>query len=662
MIGHRIVGNDRKLNASGEYEFSLTSETPIERMFGLEILDHGPEAVNMERLADGRHPLLLNHDPDQQVGVIRKSWLDAKSRMVRVSSDFSKATKAQEIKQDVEDNIRTLVSAGYFIDRVVEERRLENGDVQTREMSGDDFEQEMRALYGPSFYRSASKSDKKKESDVPTYRITRWMPFEASIVSIPADTTVGKGRSFESDLNHEVRMVRASHTARGAAIVEESMEEKDGNAAVAEPDKAAEVKVASTVLDEQRKANVAELEKNRKRAIENLCKANNLDEKYRDMWIGQGASLETVADEILDVLEERGKANPQSPAKIGMTKTEVKQFSLARAIKACADKDWKGAEFELDCVKEVARKMNRAPDPQKFLVPFEVLERPVVAVRDKRDLTVATVGDGGYLVSTDNQGFIEILRNRSVAFNMGVRRLSGLNGNVTVPRQTGAATPYWLANEASTATESKQAFTQMALSPKTVAAYTEISRLLLLQSSPSVEGIVTSDLAAVIAIAADLSVLNGSGAAGQPTGIIQTGGIGSVTGTTLAYAGILEFQTDVAASNVIPSAGGYVTTPIVAGKLMGRSRFSNTDTPLWVGNIWDGQMAGFHSMSSNQMPADAMLFGDWSEVVVGEWGVLEVEVNPYANFQAGIIGVRAMYSLDVGVRRPYAFSYASSIT
>jgi len=73
-------------------------------------------------------------------------------------------------------------------------------------------------------------------------------------------------------------------------------------------------------------------------------------------------------------------------------------------------------------------------------------------------------------------------------------------------------------------------------------------------------------------------------------------------------------------------------------------------------------MFGLPAMSSNQMPTADMLFGDWNEVVVGEWGVLEVEVNPYANFQAGIIGVRAIYSMDVGVRRPFAFSLATSIT
>lgn len=604
----------RKEGDKSVMSFPASSENPVERYYGNEVLVHTKKAIRLGRAANGAMPLLFNHDMNDPIGMITGASIE--SGRLMVDAELFSTDRAADVQRMIDGGLRN-VSIAYRVNVIEEE-------VKTN-----------------------------------TYRVTDWEPYEVSIVTVPADPSVGIGRGVETE--YDVRMIRSSPPAEQAATREKSMDEKDEKAAVAEPAKAAEP-VKTTVLDEQRKANAAELEKNRKRAIENLCKANNLDGKYRDMWIGQGSSLEQVSDEILQVLEERGKSNPQSPAKIGMSKAEVKQFSLARAIKACADKDWKEAQFELDCVKEVARKMNKAPDPQKFLVPFEVLQRPVDVSRSKRDLTVGTVGDGGYLVSTDNVGFIEILRNRSVAFNLGVRRLSGLNGNVTVPRQTGAATPIWLANEASTATESKQAFTQMALTPKTVAAYTEISRLLLLQGSPSVEGIVTDDLAAVVAIAADLSVLNGSGVSGQPTGIIQTAGIGSVSGTTLAYSGVLEFQTDVAANNVIPVAGGYVTTPVVAGKMMARSRFSNTDTPLWVGNIWDGQMAGFRGMSSNQMPADTMLFGDWQEVVVGEWGVLEVEVNPYANFQAGIIGVRAMYSLDVGVRRPFAFSYASSIT
>ena len=268
----------------------------------------------------------------------------------------------------------------------------------------------------------------------------------------------------------------------------------------------------------------------------------------------------------------------------------------------------------------------------------------------------------GYLVQTGNMGFIEMLRNRSVAFRMGALRLSGLQGNVTIPRQSAAATAYWLGTEATQITESQQTFTQLAMTPKTCGAYTEVSRNLMMQSSPAAEGIVTDDLARTTAVAADLAVIRGSGLAGQPLGIVGTTGIGSVTGTSFTKAAVLEFQSDVASSNVVPVRGGYVTTPAVAVLAASRVQFTGSQEPIWTGNIWDGAMAGFPAMTSNQMASGTCLFGDWNEVVVAEWGVLEVEVNPYANFQAGILGIRCMYSLDVGVRRPFAFSYSPAMT
>jgi HK97 family phage major capsid protein/HK97 family phage prohead protease len=583
------------------FRFPASSETPVERWFGMEVLSHESSAIRLGRATSGAMPLLFNHDIDDCIGMIEGASIQGGRLMV--DAKLFDTARGAEVRKMMAGGLRN-VSLAYRINVIEEEKQSE------------------------------------------TFRVTDWEPYEVSIVTVPADPTVGIGRGVETE--YEVRMVRASQPAQRAKEAVMAEEGKDPVAVV-------------TADPPVVKPNAVEFEKSRKRAIENLCKANSLDEKYRDHWVGTGQDLESISNDILGILEERGKTNPQPLSKIGMSETDVKRFSLTRAIRACSEKDWTHAPHELEASRAVAQKLGKVVDPRKFYVPFEVLERPVQP-RGQRDLSAGTVGAGGYLVGTENVGFIEMLRNRSVAFRMGARRLSGLSGNVTVPRQSAAATGYWLANETTQITESQQTFVQVSLTPKTVGAYTEISRLLLLQSNPSAEGIVTDDLVQVVATAADLAVLNGSGSAGQPTGIIGTSGIGGVTGTSIDYAKVLEFQTDIATSNVVPMAGGYVTTPAVAALLMQRQRFSSTDTPLWAGNIWNGQISGFPAMSSNQMPAADMLFGDWQEVVVGEWGVLEVEVNPYANFQAGIIGVRAMYSLDVAVRRPFAFSLATSIT
>jgi HK97 family phage major capsid protein len=249
-----------------------------------------------------------------------------------------------------------------------------------------------------------------------------------------------------------------------------------------------------------------------------------------------------------------------------------------------------------------------------------------------------------------------------VVAQLGATMLSGLVGNVTIPKQTGGGTAYWLTNEATPITESQQTLGQLSMTPRNVGAYTEISRQLMMQSSPAADMVVMNDLSRVLALAIDLAALEGSGSSGQPTGISNTASIGAVTGTSLDYADILEFQTDVAAANALAGNCAYVTTPAVAALLATRQRFSSTDTPLWQGNVLDGTMSGFRAMSTNQVTAASMIFGDFSQVVIGEWGQLELALNPFANFTAAISGVRAIQTVDVGIRYAGAFARATSIT
>jgi HK97 family phage major capsid protein/HK97 family phage prohead protease len=590
-------------------ELAFSSELPYRRWFGDEILSHKANAMNMTRIGSGRANMLVNHDPNDWVGVIEQARIDGDSKG-RAVVRFGNSARAQEIYADVRDGILSSVSVGYSIDE----------------------------------YEISRKG---KGDDPDEYTVTRWTPFEISLVTVPADETVGIGRSAE--------LIKAEPATTKEPIMAEATNAPAG--ATADNTVTAQPGAGSVMITEDR-TNALELHKARIRAIENLCRANKIDDKIREHWIGAGLSLEQVSDDLLRIMQDRSERNPQPATKLGLSAQETQRFSLQRALLAVMDKDWTNAGFELECSRAVAQKLGKPVNPTSFFVPFEVQQRQIV----KRDLTVASASGGGYLVETENVGFIELLRNRAVSFNMGVGRLSGLQGSVTVPKQTAGATAYWLANEGTQITEGNQTFGQMALNPKTVGAYTEISRQLLLQSSPDAEGVVTADLAAQVALAVDLAVLNGSGSGGQPTGIIGTGGIGATTATSVDYGKVLDFQTDVAAANIMPMTGGYVTTSAVAKILMTKQRFSSTDTPLWQGNMWDGQMAGFRAMSSEQIPAGYMIFGDWSKVVVGEWGVLEVNVNPFANFQAGIIGVRAIYSMDVGVRYAGAFSVSTSVT
>lgn len=416
-------------------------------------------------------------------------------------------------------------------------------------------------------------------------------------------------------------------------------------------------------------ANAAELEASRIKGIKNLAGAVDADDRFVRHWIASGTSLEKVSEEAWELKKKRSEVEASAPM-IGMEKKEVESWSLFRAIRALDSGNWEKAGLELAASQEVQKRTNIAPaNKNSILVPLDVLARALprdavirAMMTGRRDLTAALGSAGGYLVETDNVGFVDVLRNASVCFAMGATRLPGLQGNVTIPKRTAGATGYWLATEASAITESNQTFGQIAMSPKTCGAYNEISRQLLMQSAPSAESLVMSGLALDVATAVDLAGLNGSGAAGQPLGIIGTTGVGSVTGTSFDYADIIEFQTDVASANALAGSLGYVTTPTVAGLAKARVKFASTAAQLWEGRLERGTMDGYPAMSSNQMPAGNMLFGDWSQQVVGEWGVLEVAVNQQANFPAGIIGIRALYSVDIAIRIPAAFSLMTGAT
>lgn len=273
-------------------------------------------------------------------------------------------------------------------------------------------------------------------------------------------------------------------------------------------------------------------------------------------------------------------------------------------------------------------------------------------------------------VATDllGQDFITLLRNKMVVNQMGARMLSGLAGNVAIPRMTGGATAYWVA-ENSAPTESQQAFDQVSLTPKTVGAFTDVARRLLLQSSIDVESLVRSDLAAVLALAIDLAAINGSGSSNQPRGIINTSGIGSVAGGTNGaqptFSNMVDLESAVANANADIGTLAYLTNAKIRGRLKQTQRFASTDG---VG-VWTEQNSvnGYTAYASNQVPStltkgtssgvcSAILFGNWADLIVGMWGGLDLMVDPYTGSTAGTVRVVALQDVDVAIRHPESFA------
>jgi HK97 family phage major capsid protein len=352
--------------------------------------------------------------------------------------------------------------------------------------------------------------------------------------------------------------------------------------------------------------------------------------------------------------------DPRQKSFIGLSSAEVREYSVLRAIgeisqMARVKRGWNITGVEGEAHRELVKTHGELSTPAGFYVPIEI---------QTRDLGAASLPGGGALVGTSAGGsYVEALRNTSVAYRLGAQRLPGQRENLAIPRQSGAASGGWLSTESSQGAESQPTFGQLAGTPKTLAGYTEISDRLTRQSNPAAEGLVMADLAMVAALVLDSAVISGSGAAGQPIGILNTAGIGAFTGATLGYTALVDAQTDVLAANAIlnPLTLGYATTPTVAQLLKGRQRFTGVDTPVWQGAVHAGEIEGVRSLASLQIPAATMIYGDWSQVLVPEWGVLAIEINPFANFQAGIIGIRVLWSVDVIVRHPESFSVATSI-
>lgn len=611
----QLAGKPDYDTATRSATISFSSEYPVERMaFGQlyrEVLSHDAEALDFTRLEQSVN-VIDSHQTgsiDHILGVVEKAWI-GQDRRGYARLRFADTERGQQAAQMVADGILRNVSFGY---RILEYR----------------------------------------EPDADTLLVTRWQPFEVSLLSTPADPTVGYGRALESAPGNLLDFAARETVALSSAPAEHTrgtvtMQDQNAAAGANNPH--------ISVTDNAAAGNNERL---RIRAIMELARKHKVDDATRDGWIDGGATLDQCTAGVLDIMAQRQQANPHPASELGLTKKETERYSLFRALEAIANKNWSNASYELRCSQEVQKRVGRLAKENTFFIPWDVQARQMQA---QRDMTVGTASAGGYLVQTTNQGFIPLLRNRSAAFKLGATQLPGLQDNVAIPKLTAGATFGWLANEAAGASESTPTLGQLLMTPKTIAGYVELSRLLTIQSSPAAEAIAEADLAEGVAVAVDAAAFTGSGASGQPTGVINTAGIGAVTGTTLGYAGVLEFQTDVANANVVPRRGAYLTTPAVAALMAQRVKFASTASPLWEGNIWDGQMVGFPAMSTLQVPAANMLFGDFSSLVIGEWGVMQIDMNPYANFQAGIIGLRVMYSCDIGIRYAGAWSLATTIT
>lgn len=575
-------------------EFSFSSELPVTRWFGDEVLDHSPEAVNLSRLNDGA-PVLFNHDPDRVIGVVERAWVDGEKRRGMARVRFSRNEFAQQVVADINDGILRNVSVGYAI-----------GEAENR---------------GESIVA------------------TEWSPHEVSVVSIPADPTVGIGRSLDAG---------APAQATPSTSLPHNMEDNTPN------------------LDEVRAQAMAE-ERARVASITELCRTHKVDDKAQS-FIERGLTVSEVQADILSELAKRpaqhaapaARAVPiagatPNAADIGLTDGEVRSFSFVRAINALANpsdrRAREAAAFEIECSEAAQQRAGK--QSQGIMIPADVL-------RGQRDLVVGTSTAGGNLVNVDLRtgDFIDLLRNRLALANAGITMLNGLQGNVSIPRQSAAATAFWV-GEGGSPTESQQSIDQVSMTPKTVGAFVDYSRKLLLQSSIDVESMIRMDLAKVLALEIDRVGIYGTGSTNQPLGLTNTTGVGTqtITGAGGTYAQIVNMETTVGAANADANAMKYILNAAAVGALKTTEKSASGT----VGNfaIMDTTLNGYEFIKSNQLGTNDALFGDFSQMILGMWSGLDLKVDDITGATAGTVRVIALQDLDFAVKQPSAFVFGT---
>jgi HK97 family phage major capsid protein/HK97 family phage prohead protease len=564
---------------------SFSSEEPVERWFGSEVLSHSPESVRMDRL-NGGAPLLWNHDTSDQIGRVEQASIEDGRGYAVVR--FSKSARAEELYQDVVDGITSNVSVGYRIHEM------------------------------------------EQEGDKEVYRATDWQPHEISLVSVPADASVGIGRSVGE---HQTRVLTQN-------IIKEETQMSE------------ETKIdVQSVKDEARDQALAE-ERGRISTINDMAKDAPYLRELADKALTEGQPLDVFQRSALEATKQELKRKPSndlinSPLTVDMTEKEQRSFSIVKAVQASATGDWSKAGLEREVSNAIAARVGDSNGG--FYLPTDM-------AWGSRDLTVGTNNQGGFLVGTDHMAasFIDALRANMVTMQAGGRMMTNLQGNVAIPKLATGTTNISFVAEGAAPSEGQPVFAQVALSGKAIAGYVQITRNLLVQSDPSVEAMIQDDITQGIATAIDAAALTGSGSSNQPTGILATTGIGSVSFSSSGaptFSEVVAVETAIVQDNAQADNMVMVTTPAMAGALKttvkggsGSGRFITED----------GLANGYPVLATSSMTANTVLLGDFSQLIVAQFGAIEVITDRDAT--TGIMNLGVHLLADIGVRRAESFS------
>lgn len=592
---------------------SFSSEAPVPRAYVLEVLGHRPGEVDLGRLASGRAPLLLDHraDLDHQVGTIESVEIAGNRGQAVVR--FGVSARAAEILERIRDGEIGSVSVGYRVD--------------------------------------AMRSDGERDGQ-PAYRATRWTPLEISLVSIPADDSVGIGREAGS--------------AGTLIIRKESAMPKDSSDTAAP--------AAEAIREERARIN----------EIDAMARQFKLPDAARTRAIEDGVSVESFRKMVLDHVDARETDDYSAGATriaLGLgsfggpaDQARALDFSLTRAVMAQSTGDWSEAGFEREVNQEIQSQTGRRAEG--IFVPSWALARREVVVQSVERRDLLTSSNTADLLGTEHlhAAFIDSLRPEVPVIDLGARVISGLVQDVVIPRQTAGTSAEWIAEDAA-AIESTPAYDGVPLAMKQLSANARLTRKMRKQSLPALDQLIRDDLRREIAIKLNAAAIAGAGTATEPLGVLNTPGIGAVAigtdGGPLTWADVTKLMAAVESADAGMGSLGFLSNFKVKAQALSTSKFGAGDTPILDADRDGTSIAGYRAAFTSLVPStltkgtgtglSALIFGNWSDLLIGQWGGMDLIVDDVTEATRGNLRITIHSEWDIAVRHPESFAAITDI-
>lgn len=401
---------------------------------------------------------------------------------------------------------------------------------------------------------------------------------------------------------------------------------------------------------------------NRDLTPDELTKVEELQTKHDEAEAGHDLKVRT-----LDAESKRQKRKKMDRPKPEGEKIS-ERYSIGKAIKAQMRGDkLEGLEAEMH--------QEAQHEVRHFGGELAGLGIPsgLIGFQKRATLSAETTTTGGHTVQTSVGDLVPYLTPDLVAANMGATILNGLQGNITLPTNDAISSATW-EGEVDANAESEPTFASISLAPERLGLYSLLSKQLVVQSElPSVEAMLRRDIEFAIAKGLDAAALNGSGSSNQPTGILNTSSVNDITiatnGGVLTRSLLVQFETETATDNALNGALGWVTTPGVKGFL--KTVKADAGSGIFLMNGDNNELLGYPLMATTQMPSTltkgtgtalhAAIFGNWNELIIAQWGGLDLVVDPYTaakNAQITLI-INGWY--DIAVKHATSFCICDEI-